>query len=357
MNYGSSHGVTRWRKIISILLAGIVLFSAAACELPLLSALAPATPSPTATPDLALTPFPTATIAPVGTDANPIRLALIAKSDVSQDRLQAGIAIASQLTQATGLTVHAQTYPDYPSLVDALQQGQIHIAFLPPLTYLYARERDLVQIALLANHFGVYLYGTQLIANQASGFTSYFDSTAGKNTVEPGEALQQFSGKRPCWTDPGSASGYIYPIGLLKANNIEIADPAIVQSHAGVIRALYVQGICDFGATYAGMGDPLTSNSVSDLPGVQNQIVILWRSDPVIPNLNVSFSTSLPVDIQDRLSGAFMSYAQTDEGRSTLSLANDYDIKDMQQYDDSAYDALRNAVNQSGTALINMIGN
>lgn len=340
-----------------MLLAGMILFLATACEQPLFTALASATPSPTPTPDFALTPFPTATVAPIGTDDNPIRLALIANSDASQVRLQAGIDIASQLTEATGLTVHAQTYPDYPTLIAALQQGQLHIAFLPPLTYLYARERDLVQVKLLANHFGVYLYGTQLIANQASGFTPYFDSKTGQNTVEPGEALQQFAGKRPCWTDPGSPSGYIYPIGILKANNIETANPSIVQSHAGVIRALYVQGICDFGATYAGMGDPLSSNSVSDLPGVQNQIVVLWRSDPVIPNLNVSFSTILPDDIQDRLSGAFMNYAQTDEGRNALSLANDYDIKDLQQYDDTIYDALRDSVNQSGTALINFIGN
>jgi hypothetical protein len=39
-------------------------------------------------------------------------------------------------------------------------------------------------------------------------------------------------------------------------------NPVFTYNYNAIIRALYIQGICDFGVTYALTGDPLTSSDI-----------------------------------------------------------------------------------------------
>jgi phosphonate transport system substrate-binding protein len=224
-----------------------------------------------------------------------------------------------------------------------MADGQAEIAFLPPLTYLYASERGLVEAALLTNHFGVYEYGTQFLANAEAGFTIYFDPLSGQNSAGPEVALPQFAGKRPCWVDPGSVSGYVVPAGLLATNQITIGTAAFSQSHTAVIRALYIKGVCDFGATFSFTGDPRTASSVlADLPDAIDRIPVVWRSEAVIPNLNISYLTGLSEQTRNNLNQAFVELAAGEEGRSVLTSATGgYEIDALKVVDDSLYDDLR----------------
>jgi phosphonate transport system substrate-binding protein len=343
------HRVFTYLVVVSFLLA----------LLPGCSRLSPsAEPTPTVEPTVLPEPTstPYATPVPLGSEGNPFILALVTGPGGSPPALAAGIQVASRLTQETGYQVQAKEFTDYPSLFVDLKKNHAHITFLPPLTYIYARQRDLVEVSLLSDHFGVFLYGIQFLANKADNFTSYVDPDSGANTAGPDTALAQFKDKRPCWTEPSSISGFIYPASVLMANNISYQDPAELQTHAAVIRGLYVRGICDFGATYSILGDPRTSEYVSDLPGVLDQIQIIWRSDPVIPNLNVSFNQSVPPDLRKILSDGLIAMVQTEDGRRMLSDANDYDIKDLKEYPDSTYAPLRDAVNNTVSPLILMLG-
>jgi phosphonate transport system substrate-binding protein len=356
MSYGASHSKMVNRYILFILMTAFCFLPGLSCaRLPANGTL---TPTSTSTLNPTTEISPTAIITPVsfGSKENPFVLGLVTQPGGSPIILEAGIQLASRLSQETGYQVLAKEFTDYPSLFDALKKNTVHIVFLPPLTYIYAHQRDLVEVSLLTDHFGVFLYGTQFLANKADNFKPFIDEDTGANTAGSDAALQQFQGKRPCWTEPSSISGYIYPDALLKTNSIQVQDPAELQTHAGVIRALFVRGICDFGATFSILGDPRTSEYVSDLPGVLDQVQVIWRSDAIIPNLNVSFNTSIATDLRKIFSDAFRSIAQTEDGRKNLSDANNYDIKDLKEYPDSTYDPLRDAIQADKSPLILMLG-
>jgi len=71
-------------------------------------------------------------------------------------------------------------------------------------------------VGLVVLRSGADHYGFQYVANaarvDADGnpmFTSYYDPATGKSTADAATGLAQFNGKKPCWTDPLSASGYV----------------------------------------------------------------------------------------------------------------------------------------------------
>jgi phosphonate transport system substrate-binding protein len=251
--------------------------------------------------------------------------------------------LAAQLTSLTGLTVTAREFATYTDVVSNLANGDIHIAWMPPLTYLLTSRRGIVEVALLTNHFGVYFYGSQLMANIGSGLTAFYDPISGQNTADSITALSQLAGKRPCYVDPGSAAGYVVPAGLLELAGVQVLDPAFVQGHPAVVRALYIQGVCDFGATFSISGDPRTSASVlTDLLDARERIVILYQSEAVVPNVNISYLAGLPEEMRLSLNTAFLDLANTSDGRVLLSAAaGNYQIEALKVVDDASYDPLR----------------
>ena len=316
----------------------IALFFLASCQ-----GSAPVmTPGPihTLTPTATLTPTPTPM--PLGSPQNPLIMGVVSSSpDLPLD--QPAQALAKKLTTASKISVSARVFIGYRELLDSMAAGETHIAFLPPLTYLYASKRGLAESALLTNHFGVFSYGSQFIANASSGFKVYYDPLNGKNSAGSDVALAQFADKIPCWVDKESTSGYILPAGLLAANNVNTGQPAFTQSHASVVRTLYIKGVCDFGATFAISGDPRTASSVlNDLPDALTRIPIIWKTDALIPNLNISYLAGLQTEIRTALTSAFLDIASTADGRMMISnAAGGYEIEAIKPIEDPIYDPLR----------------
>ncbi len=200
-------------------------------------------------------------------------------------------------------------------------------------------------------------YGTQFVANADSHFTVYYDPVKGQSTADAANALRQLAGKRPCWVEPASPSGFVLPTGILAQESIETLPAVLVREHTAVIRALYNPGICDFGATFAGSGDPRTASSLqADLPDVMDRVIVLWQSEPIIPNLNVSFIPGLPQPVRVKLMNALIELAQSGEGKTLLSAANQYEIGGMKPVDDSFYDPLRSAIDAAGIDLVPLLG-
>ena len=113
-------------------------------------------------------------------------------------------------------------------------------------------------------------------------------------------------------------------------------EGVITQSHSGVIRSLYITGICDFGAAFATTGDPRTASVVTqDLTDVMNRVVIIYQIDPMIPNLNISVLASLPREMREDLSFALQSIMQLEKGKALFTDANAYEITDLKPLEDS----------------------
>jgi|WetSurMetagenome_2_1015567.scaffolds.fasta_scaffold204046_2 phosphonate transport system substrate-binding protein len=314
--------------------------------------------TPTVTPEATLTPIPTITPTPevLGLPKNPVVIGFVTSNQDPNILSNAG-EMANRLETNTGISIDSKIFSSYRELLGQMVVGRVHMAWLNPLTYLYASKNNFAQAVLLTNHFGTFQYGTQFLANISSGFISFYNPNVNQVTTDATNALQQFQGKRPCWVDATSLSGYIVPKGILAQNGIAIQEGVITQSHTSVVRSLYVAGVCDFGVTYATFGDPRTSSSVlQDLPDVMQRVIVIWQTDPIIPNLNLSFYPSVPEQLKEHIIIDLLLQIQTTEGRQILSQSLNYEIEDLKIVDDTVYDTLRDLVTLSGVQLEDLIG-
>ncbi len=336
------------KKFLWALLLPIVL-TLSSCT----SLLPTATPTPTYAPTQI---EPTSTPEPLGSLSNPIKIGYVHSiQDPSYE--DAAKNISQYLTETTGISVSHQIFTSYQALIEELSSGKIQAAWLPPLTYIYAHQKNIANVKLITNHFGTYFYGSQILANIESGFVVYFDQASNQSTTDALTAMQQLDGKRACYVEPTSASGYIYPAGILQENNLQTQESVFVQSHTAVVRALYIKGICDFGVTFTTSGDPRTSSAVSDLPDVAKRVITIWQTPADIPNLNFSVHPSISEEMVEQLSTALMDDAANPEGKILITQANgNYDIQDLKVIDDSVYDPLRNALEALGIDPVLLIG-
>jgi len=351
---------SKWSKCSWLPVILILFYALGACQT---GSSALSTPTPARSPaviststEIATTESPTENPNPPGTVNNPLVISFISEKLDPQVKTN-GEKVAEQLSELTGYTIESEVSPTYDWTLKGMADGAVHMAWLPPLTYIYANQQGFASVVLLTNHFGVYNYGTQFLVNAGSGLKSYFDPVRNQNTGNASIALSQLKSKQPCWVDPTSSSGYLLAAGLLKFNNIPVKDGIFLLSHTSVVRALYVKGICDFGATYAMSGDPRTAVAVQqDLPDVLDKVIILWVSDPVIPNYCLALLPSLPDAMQKKIIQGMQSLVKTEEGKAALTVANNYDIQDFRAASDTDYDTLRKMVDAMGISLDTMVG-
>jgi len=305
------------------------------------------------------TPIDTATATPttasqsveLGLAENPLILALPPSAN-SQAQIDAAKVIASQFTERTGYTVVTIIPDSYTALVEALGKGNAHIALLDPYAYELAFQRDLVRASYAVLKEGEGKYGAQFLAARKGGFTSYFDEEIGENTSEAAAiAITQFAGKKPCWTDERSPSGYVIPLGYLNANQIVTKSPAFVEGHPTVVRSIYASGICDFGATYI---DARKFPSLEDeFPDLVEQVLVVWRIPAIIPYDVLAFSTSMPQGMRDLFTSLIPAIMQTDAGKAAFKTA--YDIDELEAVNDGYYEEFRVYVNESGIDLSTLV--
>lgn len=324
------------------------------------------TPTPSPTPEVSATPLaletpePTATATPepLGSPSNPIIIGYLVMDPASAEVIStSGDKIAEELGSSTGFSYSSLAFYTYDELLTAFDEERVQVGFLPPATYLAARDLGSVDTLLVTNHFGRFAYGTQFLAQVSSGFSPYFDPLTNQNTTDAGSALAQFAGKRPCVTEIGSLSGYWLPLGLLASESVPIQPPVVTQGQTAVIRSLYVQQICDFGATFALSGDPRTASGIQEsFPDVLDKVIVIWRSDAVIPSINVSVSVDLPNQIRQPLSDALISLVKTAAGKKLLTDALVYDVEDLKVINDDYYNPLRNYLQAAGADIQTLIG-
>ncbi len=312
---------------------------------------APRTMTPTALPTSTPTPRPTSPPPlPLGAPGNPLILALPPET-VLDEEIAGGESLAGQLSEFTGYEVVAVVPDSYADLVEDLGRGNAHIAVLPPFAYLLAHQQGYADVAFLSVRLGATRYASQFVAHRDSGFAVYFDPERDENTADAETALSQFEGKKPCWSDTSSPSGYVVPAGYLAYYDIKTRPAAILQGHPTVIRALYAKGICDFGATFV---DARTFPSLQqDYPDALEKVVVIWRTPAIIPYDAVVYASTVPEEMRRELSHAFVRVGITEEGKASLRLV--YRIEGLEEADDDVYDALRTYVEALNIDLSTLI--
>jgi len=304
-----------------------------------------ATVTPTVTP---LAPLPTAALGDV---KNPLILALAPASRLDPNALSASKVLIVHLEKSTGYQFITIAPTSETDLIHRFQTGNAHIGILSPFGYLLASENGSVDAAFARQQAGSAFYGAQFIVRSDTGFLPYFDSVKNENTGGVSTALSQFQNKKPCWADPLSPSGYVVPLGFLNEADIQTNDPAFVAGQPTVVRAVYAQGICDFGATYI---DARTYPGLEDaFPDVLKKVIVVWRTPNIIPYETLVFASNMDNSTRRILIRAFVDAMDTPDGSSAMQTL--YGIDAMQVAQDGQYQDFRQVVKASGLDLKSLV--
>jgi phosphonate transport system substrate-binding protein len=312
----------------------------AACNLPTAAPTetTPTPAAPTSTPTLVPTPKPD-----LGTDGNPILLALPPSQFLDPVVVANGQTLATLIEEQTGLRVVAVAPTTYSDLIEALKIGNAHIAVLPPFAMVQAYQENAVQAVFASSQNEVLSYGAQIIA-RSDRFKSYYDASQKKNTADAPQSLSQFSGKKACWTDPNSPSGYLVPAGILGWYKIPTEDGAFLQSHFSVVRAVRIGDICDFGGTYI---DARAYPALKDeYFNIMNEVVVIWQVPPIIPFDGIFLSSTVPTEIKAQLKKALDLIFISDSGKTLF--ASLFGIKGIIPVEDIFYVEFTRYIQSSG---------
>jgi ABC-type phosphate/phosphonate transport system substrate-binding protein len=332
----------------------LILFSAIlvalGCSLPRLN-VTPRTQTPISTaPTETNTPPASVPTVELGLAENPLILALPPSS--SPSAVEAANFVAAQFTERTGYVVVTVVAESGAALVDAFAKGNAHIALLDPYAYLLAYQQGFVKAGFALVREGKTAYGAQFLARRGEDFVAYFNSISETNSIDDaGIALAQFNGKKPCWSDERSPSGYVVPLGYLNVNQVVTQPAAFVEGHPTVVRSLYATGICDFGATYI---DARKFPSLEDqFPDLFERVAVIWRIPEIIPYDVFAFSSNMPAPMRDLFASILPVVMQIDQGRAAFQTA--YGIEELIPVNDAYYDEFRRYVEASGLDLAELV--
>lgn len=273
---------------------------------------------------LVLACAPSAPAPALGSEQNPIRMAIVPFIETQQ--LVKGMELLSaELKKETGLTYTGDVPTSYAAAVEAQCAGRVHVGWLSPLPYLLANKKCGVTMELVSVSSSGTSYRGMIIARADANIRS----------------LQELKGKRFAWVDPGSTSGYLYPRALLLENGID-PDTAFSQQifaggHDKVVIAV-MSGQVDAGA----ISDDFRQrpNVLQLYPRVLEETVVVQKTAD-IPNDGVAFNKDLPRELVDRTKQGLLAISNRPEGKKFFT--DTIGTLGVAPTTDAAYDPVRKA--------------
>jgi phosphonate transport system substrate-binding protein len=262
----------------------------------------------------------------LGSKANPIKMYFVPSMEAGKV-VASGEAIARYLQAETGYHFKVAVPTSYAAVIEALGACQADVAWLPTFAYVLAKEKYDAQVKFMTIRNGLSKYRGQFVVRSNSGIDS----------------LAQIAGKVIAYTDAASTSGYIYPSAILQQKGIVPKRFIYSGGHPQAITAVY-NGTADVATTYwsppDSNGKPKDAREklLDTYPDVFEKIRIIAFTDS-IPNDTVTFRTSLPQEVDAKLTQAMDKFATSDKGKAILREL--YDIDGLTRAKDSDYDVVR----------------
>jgi phosphonate transport system substrate-binding protein len=314
---------------------------------------APGSPAGTA-PAGSATPAASPTEA-TGADPDELILGLVPsrEADVLVENAQ---PLVDFLSEELDIPVEGFVPQDYPGLVAAMRTGQAHIGAFGPFGLVQAADQAGAEIVLQSGRDGSVTYHTQWMTNDP-------DTYCLDEVVEDEEGLLYCNGTLEAEQGPAgedaiaaitdgtivsfvsetSASGYIFPaVQLVNAgiDHIDGIDPLFAGGHDASVIAV-CNGDAPVGVAFDDARTILEEGDCDDL----SQVVVFAYSVE-IPNDGIAVAGDLSEDLKERITQAFLTYAETEEGQVTLDAV--YEIDAFSPADLDAFDVVREAAEKVG---------
>lgn len=267
--------------------------------------------------------------AKLGTRNNPVKLYFTPSVDADT------IASNSQdfirfLEKETGLYFKTGIPTNYIAVVEAFGSKRADIGVMNSFGYIMANQKYGAEAKLRVIRYGHDYYQGQIIAHVDSGINS----------------VKDIQGKRFAFTDPSSTSGYMFPLKILKDENVEPSNTTFAVKHDNVVTMVYQKQV-DAGATY--YSAPSEEGKIRDararvktqFPDVEDKVKIITTTEK-IPNDPFVFRKDLPQEVVSKFITALKKYISSEKGKDVFK--NIYSVDGIVETSDADYDGLRNMI-------------
>ena len=219
--------------------------------------------------------------------------------------------IEPYLTAALGSAVTVVVLPGYEQLSDALATGAVDLAWITPLAFVRASQKN------------GYVQALSKAMRTGDGGLTYRSVFAVK-ADSPIKTLADLKGKKVVWVNKLSASGYLFPRELLRKENHDpdkfFASESFAGDHPAACKLLR-DGKADVVATFAAgtttEGAALKADGCADVPPVTDYRVIAWTGN--LPNEVIAASSDFPSPRVNDVLGAFGRMGKSDAGKKLLA--------------------------------------
>ncbi len=240
-------------------------------------------------------------------------------------------AVCEELSKRTSQAIEPRVLRSYDKLLGAMRDGEVHVAWAPPLVAIDLERADAAKIRLCSRRAGKRDYASAIFTKADGG----------------PRTLADLKGKRMAWVAKESSAGYVVPRLKLLAEGLDpettFSEQAFRRTHEAVTRSV-MAGDADAGATYvsfAGEGaDPVSAGWFE--AGVQNADVHILATAGPIPTDVIAISAKLDPDRAQTVSDALR-----DLGEPIRALLN---ADGFDQPEDTHFDELRKLVASAGAA-------
>ncbi len=216
--------------------------------------------------------------------------------DDATSLLQSLAPIQKVLEAKLGIHLTVVVGTSYASMIEAQVAGKAQLIEYGPFSYWIAEKEVKIQNV-----------GVVISAPNTTG--AYYSVGVVNPKLNPGiTSIKDFAGKKTCYSDPASTSGYLYPsYGLLSAGINPTTGVTPVFAGSDTTAPLDVaKGTCQVGFSN-NLDLPLifTQNHIP-----QSDIKIVWTSQ-AIPGSPVAVSDSLPASFRSALEKVLVTYANS----------------------------------------------
>lgn len=237
------------------------------------------------------------------------------------------------LEKKTGRKVKFVRSTDYNAVIEGMVSGKVDIAEFGPLSYVLARN----------NGADITPVGVMVEKDAPATYRSYGSVPAASQVKD----LAGFKGKKVCFVDPSSTSGYLFPSAALLALGIDPktgVTPVMAGGHDNSVTSV-VSGQCEAGFAYDSMVDKVLPGKQAIKPG---DVRVVWKSEP-IPNSPVAIRNGLPDDVKKAITEALLTDANPDRlvalgicpKMDGCQLVSDPDIWGFKPTDDATFNPVR----------------